>query len=228
QLTPSNLTAYVVNSHTLSVTWDLPSNVNAINKIYITVIELGRTNRTIQAQEFDNTIKKLDIQIDSNDPFGIHPNRTIHFSARCSDRNGQNSSIIEYQLYVNMLTPPKTYYAQVPRSSTHPSPRDIRVVRINDTTIQVFWLPIYHPPVERYIVHYNDKAENKPENQWALYSPSHPSTTTATISGLKPDAMYNVRVSAEFSANIYERYNSSGTERREGDLSEIHVADIYH
>lgn len=40
--------------------------------------------------------------------------------------------------------------------------------------------------------------------------------------------MYNVRVSAEFSANIYERYNSSGTERREGDLSEIHVADIYH
>lgn len=106
------------------MTWDLPSNVNAIDKIYITVIELGKTNRTIQAQAFDNTIKKLDIQIDSNDPFGIliesflffflnlniyfhlgiHPNRTIHFSARCSDRNGQNSSIIEYQLYVNMLS----------------------------------------------------------------------------------------------------------------------------
>jgi hypothetical protein len=72
QLTPSNLTAYVVNSHTLSVTWDLPSNVHAIDKIYITVIELGQTNRTIQTQSFDNTIKKLDIQINANDLFSIY------------------------------------------------------------------------------------------------------------------------------------------------------------
>lgn len=71
QLTPSNLTAYVVNAHTLSVTWDLPSNVNAIDKIYITVIELGLKNRTIQIQSFDNTIKKFDIQINANDPFSI-------------------------------------------------------------------------------------------------------------------------------------------------------------
>lgn len=35
------------------------------------MIELGLTNRTIQAQAFDNTIKKLDIQIDPNDPYGI-------------------------------------------------------------------------------------------------------------------------------------------------------------
>jgi hypothetical protein len=69
QLTPSNLTAYVVNAHTLSVTWDLPSNVNAIDKIYINVIEIGQKNRTIQSQSFDNTIKKLDIQINANDPF---------------------------------------------------------------------------------------------------------------------------------------------------------------
>jgi hypothetical protein len=121
QLTPSNLTAYIVNAYTLSVTWDLPSNVNSIDKIYVTVIELGQTNRTIQTQSFDNTIKKLDIQITANDPSstsiyifiylnnyfifeGIHPNRTVYFSARCSDRNGQNSSTIEYQLYVNMLS----------------------------------------------------------------------------------------------------------------------------
>ncbi|CAF4433675.1 unnamed protein product, partial [Adineta steineri] len=69
---------------------------------YITIIELGKKNRTIQTQSFDNTIKKLDIQIDANDPFSVHPNRTLHFSARCSDRNGQNSSTIEYQFHVNM------------------------------------------------------------------------------------------------------------------------------
>jgi fibronectin type 3 domain-containing protein len=103
-----------------------------------------------------------------------------------------------------------------------PSPRDIRVVRINDTTIQVFWSPIYYPPVERYIIHYNDKSENKPENQWSLYSPINLSATSAVISGLKPSAMYNVRVSAEFSNT-----NLNGTARREGDLSEIYVADIY-
>ena len=121
QLAPSNLTAYIVNEHTLSVTWDLPSNVNAIEKIFITVTELGRSSRTIQTQSFDNSIKKLDIQINANDPFsmnqrslslsfsvarafslGIHPNRTVHFAARAADRNGQNSSTIEYQLYVNM------------------------------------------------------------------------------------------------------------------------------
>jgi len=54
------------------VTWDLPSNVNAIDKIYITVTELGQTNRTIQTQSFDNTIKKLDIQINANDPSSIY------------------------------------------------------------------------------------------------------------------------------------------------------------
>jgi hypothetical protein len=109
-----------------------------------------------------------------------------------------------------------------------PSPRDIRVIRINDTTIQVFWSPIYHPSVERYIIHYNDKSENKPENQWSLFSPSNPSATSAIISGLKADAMYNVRVNAEFSsANIQDPLHISGTTRREGDLSEIHVADIY-
>jgi len=69
QLTPSNLTAYVVNSHTLSVTWDLPASINAIDKVYITATELGQTNRTIQSQALDNTIKKLDLQINSNDPF---------------------------------------------------------------------------------------------------------------------------------------------------------------
>ena len=72
QLTPSNLTAYIVNSHTLSVTWDLPSNVNAIDKVYLTITEFGQTNRTIQTQSFDNTIKKLDLQINANDPTSIN------------------------------------------------------------------------------------------------------------------------------------------------------------
>lgn len=109
-----------------------------------------------------------------------------------------------------------------------PSPRDIRVVRINDTTIQVFWSPVYHPPVERYLIHYNDKSEIKPESQWSLYTPDVPGATSAIIGGLKPDAMYNVRVNAEFSsANNYDPLHPSGTSQREGDLSEIHVADIY-
>ncbi|CAF2956223.1 unnamed protein product [Rotaria sp. Silwood2] len=136
---------------------------------------------------------------------------------------------LNYRPIFNTTAPPNIHYAQVPRSSTYPSPRDIRVVRINDTTIQVFWSLIYHPSVERYIVHYNDKAENKPENQWSLFSPTNPGSTSAIISGLKPDAMYNVRVSAEFSsASLYDPSYASGTTRREGDLSEIHVADIYH
>ena len=124
QLTPSNLTAYIVNAHTLSVTWDFPSNVNAIEKVYITVTQLGSKNRTILSQSLDNTVKKLDIPIHAHNPSskratisfrsysnslivffaGIHPNRTVLFSARCSDRNGQNSSTIEYQLYVNMFS----------------------------------------------------------------------------------------------------------------------------
>ena len=109
-----------------------------------------------------------------------------------------------------------------------PSPRDVRVQRVNETTIQVFWSAIYYPPVERYIIHYNDKAESKPENQWSLYSPINSGATSALISGLKPSAMYNVRVSAEFSStNIYDPTYTSSTTRREGDLSEIHVADIY-
>jgi hypothetical protein len=40
--------------------------------------------------------------------------------------------------------------------------------------------------------------------------------------------MYNVRVSAEFSSTpIHDPLYSSSPTRREGDLSEIHVADIY-
>lgn len=55
-------------------------------------------------QSFDNTIKKLDIQINDNDPYSIHQNTTVHFSVVCSNRNGQNSSTIDYQLYINMLS----------------------------------------------------------------------------------------------------------------------------
>jgi len=101
---PSNLTAYVVNSHTLSVKWDLPLNINNIDKIYIKIIELNQTNRTIQMQSFDNTIKKLDISINNNDPDSIHSNTTVYFSAQCSDRHGQNSSIIDYKLYINTFS----------------------------------------------------------------------------------------------------------------------------
>ncbi|CAF1660602.1 unnamed protein product [Adineta ricciae] len=75
QLIPSNLTAYVVNAHTLSLTWDLPSNVNAIDRVYIVATELGPKNRTIQSQSFDNSIKKLDFQINPNDP---HSKRTFY------------------------------------------------------------------------------------------------------------------------------------------------------
>lgn len=100
----------------------------------------------------------------------------------------------------------------------------MRVVRVNDSTIQVFWSPVYHPSVARYIVHYNDKAEHKPENKWPLYSPPNPASTSAVISGLRADAMYNVRVSAEFSSATAA---DSGTSSREGELSEIQVADIY-
>ncbi len=103
-LAPSNLTAYVVNAHTLSVTWDLPSNVNDIDKVYITIIEFSQTNRTIQMQSFDNTIKKLDISINNNDPSSIHSNTTVYFFAQSSNRHGRNSSIIDYQLYINMLS----------------------------------------------------------------------------------------------------------------------------
>jgi hypothetical protein len=40
--------------------------------------------------------------------------------------------------------------------------------------------------------------------------------------------MYNVRVNAEFSStNMDDPLHVSGTTRREGALSEIHVADIY-
>ena len=120
------------------------------------------------------------------------------------------------------FTPPLSFYLD-------PSPSDIRVQRINETTIQIFWTPIYYPHVERYIIHYSDKSENKPENQWALYSPIDPAAKSATISGLKPAAMYNVRVSAEFSSatNANDPTYAPGLARREGDLSEIHVADIF-
>lgn len=36
------------------------------------MIEVGLSNRTIQIQVFDNTIKKFDIQIDPNDPTGMN------------------------------------------------------------------------------------------------------------------------------------------------------------
>lgn len=101
---PSNLTAYVVNGNTLSVTWDLPTNVNDIDKIYITIIELSQTNRTIQTQSFDNTIKKLDLSINNNDLSSIHTNTTVYFSLQSSNRHGLNSSIIDYQLYINILS----------------------------------------------------------------------------------------------------------------------------
>jgi len=40
--------------------------------------------------------------------------------------------------------------------------------------------------------------------------------------------MYNVRVNAEFSpTNTHDPSYTSGTSPREGDLSEIHVVDIY-
>ena len=103
-VSPSNLTAYVVNSHTLSVTWDLPSNVNDIDKIYVTITELGQTNRTIQSQSFDKTIKKLDVPIDNNDPHSIHSNTTVQFSLLCLNRHGENSSAIVDELYINMLS----------------------------------------------------------------------------------------------------------------------------
>lgn len=110
-----------------------------------------------------------------------------------------------------------------------PAPRDVRVVRINDTAIQVFWTPIYHPPVVRYLIYYNDKSDGKAEAEWPLFSPSNPAANQAIISGLKSDAMYNVRVSAEFSlSNPNDPSYAPGMGQREGDRSEIHVADIYH
>ena len=106
-----------------------------------------------------------------------------------------------------------------------PAPRDIRVVRVNDTVMQIFWSPIYHPPVARYIVHYIDKAESKPDVKWPLFAPTSPTANYAIIGDLKADAMYNLRVKAEFfSTNIND---PSGMTRRDGDLSEIYVADIY-
>ena len=88
---------------------------------------------------------------------------------------------------------------------------------------------MYYPPVERYLIHYNDKSENKPETQWSLYTPTNESALSAVIGGLKPTAMYNVRVSAEFSnMNTNDPSYAPGTSPREGDLSDIHVADVYH
>jgi hypothetical protein len=55
-------------------------------------------------QSFDNTIKKLDISINNNDPSSIHSNTTVYFFAQSSNRHGRNSSIIDYQLYINMLS----------------------------------------------------------------------------------------------------------------------------
>ena len=101
---PSNLTAYVVNAHTLSVTWDLPSAMNEIDRLFLSITELGPVNRTIQTQSLDKTIKKLDIRINPHDSLSVHPNTTVHFSALSMNRDGQNSSSVQYQLYVNTLS----------------------------------------------------------------------------------------------------------------------------
>ena len=102
---PRNLTAYIVNANTLSVTWDLPLNIiNDIDKVFITIIELSQTNRTIQMQIFDNTIKKLDVEINDNNLQSIHRNTTILISAQCTNRYRQNSTMVYYQLYINMLS----------------------------------------------------------------------------------------------------------------------------
>lgn len=103
QFAPSNLTGYVVNGRTLSVMWDLPANIDEIDKTYITVMELSATtNRTIQMQALDNTIKKLDLPIHPESPNSIQPNTTVQFSARTCNRYGQNSSTVDYQLHVNI------------------------------------------------------------------------------------------------------------------------------
>ncbi|CAF0884221.1 unnamed protein product [Didymodactylos carnosus] len=181
QLALTNLTAYIANAHMMSVTWDLPPNLNAIDKVFITIEDV-ESNRTIQMQSFDNSIKKLDIQIKANDAYSVQPNRTIRFSARCSDRNGQNSTTTVYQMYINMKDP---------------APLNVRVFRVNDTSINVTWDPISYPEVSRYTVYYNDKSETKDIEKWPLYALS-PHTSSALISDLKPDVIYNIRVNAEF------------------------------
>ncbi len=82
------------------MTWDLPSNVNAIDKIYITVTELGQINRTIQTQSFDNTIKKLDIQINANDPFSIYQNIFVYLNKYCFF---SSKVFIQIELYCFLL-----------------------------------------------------------------------------------------------------------------------------
>lgn len=96
-----NLTAYIVDGGTLSVTWDVPADVHDIDRVYITVTELADSNRTIQQQALDGTIKKLDLPINGNDAQSIQPNSTVHFAALYSDRNGQNSSAADYELHIN-------------------------------------------------------------------------------------------------------------------------------
>ncbi|CAF0776280.1 unnamed protein product [Didymodactylos carnosus] len=206
QLALTNLTAYIANAHMMSVTWDLPPNLNAIDKVFITIEDV-ESNRTIQMQSFDNSIKKLDIQIKANDAYSVQPNRTIRFSARCSDRNGQNSTTTVYQMYINMKDP---------------APLNVRVFRVNDTSINVTWDPISYPEVSRYTVYYNDKSETKDIEKWPLYALS-PHTSSALISDLKPDVIYNIRVNAEFIV----RKDSIQTGFYPGRMSEIYVADVY-
>lgn len=55
-------------------------------------------------QVLDNTVKKLDLPINDQHPMSIHSNTTIYFLAQSSDRHGRNSSIIDYQLNINMLS----------------------------------------------------------------------------------------------------------------------------
>ena len=55
-------------------------------------------------QILDPTIKKIDIPIHPTDSSSIQPNRTIFVSILSSNRYGKNSSSIDYELYVNMLS----------------------------------------------------------------------------------------------------------------------------
>jgi hypothetical protein len=78
--------------------------MNDIDRLFLSITELGPINRTIQTQSLDKTIKKLDIRINPHDSLSVHPNTTVHFSALSMNRDGQNSSSIQYQLYVNILS----------------------------------------------------------------------------------------------------------------------------
>lgn len=86
------------------MTWDLPSNQEDIEKIYVAVDELLPKNRTLLMQILDKTIKKLDIPIDITEPSSVRPNSTVKFDILALNRYGQNSTSISYQLHVNIFS----------------------------------------------------------------------------------------------------------------------------